>query len=175
LQTKHLVKTRPKKTILDSTDIVSYKVKDKVRYSGKYHNYCLKITIEMTPCYIPLTWSLDKGTEADSDVFEKILLNQRKLPYALFLDKGFEKYERRRNLKKRNCQLRIEMKKGKNKKRGPRFRFTSEDRKVRSEIEKLMSWIKSFMCLRLNRFRKYATITAAFLIALNYYTYCLLN
>lgn len=175
LQTEHLVKFRPAKTIIDSTDIVSYRVNDKVRYSGKYHNYCLKISIEMTPEYVPLTWSLDKGTQADSDIFEKILLDQRKLPYAMFLDKAFEKYERRRKLKQKNCQLYIEMKKGKNKKRGPRFKFTDKERKQRGEIEKFMSWIKSFMCFRLNRFREYSTITAAFLFALNYYTYYLLN
>jgi hypothetical protein len=175
LQIEHLTQFRPEKTIVDSSDIASFKVKDKVRYSGKYHNYCLKMTVEVTEDLVPLTWSIDKGTSSDSKILEKILQKQRKLPYELLLDKGYENYERRRKLQKKNCQVRMEMKKSKNRKRGKRFQFTEEQKKIRYSIEKFYGWLKSFMCLRLNRFRKYSIITASFLFALNYYTHYLLN
>jgi len=174
-QIEELVKSRQKKTIVDSSDLASFRVKDKVKYSGKYHNYCLKMTIEVTEDLVPLSWSIDAGSSSDSKILEKVLQMQRKLPYELLLDKGYENYARRRELQKRNCQVRMEMKKSKNRKRGKRFQFTVEQKKTRYSIEKVYGWLKSFMCLRLNRFRKYSTITAAFLFALNYYTYYLLN
>ena len=80
----------------------------------------------------------------------------------MFLDKGYEKYERRRELKKQNCQVRMEMKKGKNKKRGPRFKFTQEHKRMRGEVEKIYGWLKAFMGLKLNRLKKKSLIMAKF-------------
>ena len=173
--TKHLAKHRPSRTIVDSSDIVSYKVKPEVRYSGKYHNYCLKMTLEVTEDLIPLTWSIDTGSKSDSLILDKVLQKQRKLPYEIYLDKGYERRERRRELKSKNCQVRMEMKKGTNRKRGKRFQFTTEQKKIRYSIEKIFGWLKSFMVLRLNRFRRKSMITATFLFVLNYYTYYRLN
>jgi len=67
------------------------------------------------------------------------------------------------------------MKKAKSRKRGPRFQFTDKQKKQRGEIEKNYGWIKSFTILRLNRMRLKSNITAAFLFALNYYTYYTLS
>ncbi len=133
------------------------------------------MTIEATKDLVPVTWSLDKGSKSDSLILDKVLQKQRKLPYEMYLDKGYERRERRRELKVKNCQVRMEMKKGKNRKRGKRFQFTEEQKRIRYSIEKVFGWLKSFMVLRLNRFRKKSMITAAFLFALNYYTYYRLN
>lgn len=160
---------RQKRTIVDSSDLESHKVNQKVRYSGKYHNYCFKMTTETTEECIPIDYDLTKGTESDSKVLERMLKRGRKLlPYEIFLDKGYEKYERRRYLKGKNCQVRMEMKRGKNKKRGPRFKFTEEHKKIRGSIEKVFSWIKSFLGIRYNRLKKWALIKASFIFVLCY-------
>lgn len=172
---KELTKTRPSETIVDSSDLVSYRVKPEVKYSGKYHNNCFKITVEVTPNFIPLTWSIDNGSRSDSKILEKILEKQRKLPYEMYFDKGYENYERRRRLRKQNCRVHMEMKKINNRKKGKRFQFTDEQKSIRNSMEKFFGWLKSFMMLRLNRFRRKAIIVAGLLFALNYYTYYRLN
>ncbi len=44
-------------------------------------------------------------------------------------------------------RLRIEMKKlDKSRKRGPRFVFTREHKRMRGSIEKVMEWLKTFYC-----------------------------
>ena len=164
------------KTIIDSSDIVSYKTNNLVKYSGKYHNYCIKVSLEITTEYIPINYSIDSGSKSDSLILDKMISTIDKLPYELYLDKGYEKYERRRELKRKNCQVRMESKKyAKSRKKGPGFKFTDNDRKIRGEIEKVFSWLKSFMILRLNRLRSKSIFTACFLICLSAYTYYLLN
>ena len=154
-------KYRIKKTVIDSTDIVSYKTNHLIKFSGKYHNYCFKMTIEINQNCVPILVRVDKGNEPDSIIFDKTLLNKGKLPYELFLDKGYEKYERRIKLKTKNCQLRIEMKNyANNRKRGPKFTFNKEHKNQRTTIEKVVSWIKAFMILRLCRLRKKSIMSA---------------
>jgi len=76
------------------------------------------------------------------------MTREKKLPYQIYLNKGYERYKRRRIFKKQNCNLKIEIKKrDENRKRGPRFKLTHEDRKQRGEIEKFIAWIKSFQIL----------------------------
>lgn len=175
VQTIPLKKIRQPETIIDSSDVPSFKVKPEVKYSGKYHNNCYKMTVEVTIDLVPMWWSIDKGTASDSKILDKRLRTVKKLPYELYLDKGYERYERRRDLQQKNCQVRMEMKKGKNRKKGKRFQFTEEQKQKRYSIEKIFGWLKSFMVLRLNRMRRKANLVAAFLLALNYYTYCRLN
>jgi len=119
--TSKLNSKRLSKTIVDSSDIVSYKTNSLVKYSGKYHNYCIKMTIEVTKGHIPVSFRLDCGNTSDSKILDKLLSTNKKLPYEMYLDKGYERYDRRRELKKKNCQVRMEMKKAKSRKRGPRF------------------------------------------------------
>ena len=160
------------KSIEDSSDIVSYRTNGLVKYSGKYHNYCIKMSIEMTPEYIPISYSLDEGTASDSSILDKMLNERAKLPYRIYLDKGYEKYDRRRILRRRNCQVKIEMKKtNNNRKRAPRFSFSRENRKQRGEIEKFYAWLKSFMILRLNRQRVKSLFHGIFLIVLSYFAF----
>jgi Transposase DDE domain len=174
--TKELNSKRLPKTIIDSSDIVSYKTNNLVKYSGKYHNYCIKVSLEITPKYIPVDYSIDKGSKSDSLILDKIIASKDKLPYELYLDKGYERYDRRRILRLQNCQVRMESKKYvKSRKRGPKFKFTHEDRKQRGEIEKVFSWLKSFRILRLNRLRKKSLFIACFIICLSAYTHYLLN
>lgn len=166
--TKDFKKFRQAKSLIDSSDLESYRTNGLVAYSGKYHNYCMKMTVEITPEYIPINFSLDKGTDPDSLILDKMLQEGLKLPYELFLDKGYEKYDRRRELKNMNCQVRMEMKKGKNRKRGPRFLFTEEHKRMRGEVEKIYSWLKTFIGLKLNRLKKKSLIMAEFIICLSY-------
>lgn|SRR3990167_3832220 len=164
--TKDEVRHRHKKSTIDSSDIVSYRTNKLVRYSGKYHNYCIKLTIETTSDCVPIGGRLDIGSRPDSLILDDLLLNRDKLPYEMYLDKG---YERRRDLSSKGCQVRIEMKKNvKNRKRGPRFSFTDDHKRIRGEIEKVVAWLKSFMIMRLNRLRIKSLISGIFLFCLSY-------
>ena len=162
-------KQRLQKTVVDSSDIESHRVNSRVRYSGKYHKYCLKMTVETTEEWIPVDFELSPGSMSDSRILEEMLSERGKvLPYELYLDKGYEKYSRRRELKRQNCQVRMEMKRGNNKKRGPKFKFAEEHQRIRCGIEKIFSWIKSFNGLRYNRLKKWSLIMASFIFVLCY-------
>jgi hypothetical protein len=170
--TKDYKDFRVKKSIIDSSDVVSYKSNGLAKYSGKYHNYCIKITVEINKDYVPIDFSIDRGSKSDSRILEEMLNRKKILPYELYLDKGYENYERRRKLKKRNCQVRMEMKNyDNNRKRGPRFRFTDRHKRTRVSIEKIFGWLKSFKCLLLNRLRTKSLFTALFIICLSYYAF----
>lgn len=162
-------KFRPKKSIVDSSDIVCYSTNGLVKYSGKYHNPCCKFTIEVTDTCLPIYGRIDYGSKPDSTILDEMLRNGHKLPYEWFLDKGYEKYQRRRDLKKANCQMRIEMKDcDKNRKRGPRFSLTKEQKLMRGLIEKVIGWIKAFMMVRLCRLRLKSLMNAMFYFCLSY-------
>lgn len=165
-------KNRPSKCIVDTSDIVSYKTTPYVAYSGKYHNYCLKFSLLINEKYVPLIGNIYPGAYPDSTILDETLIHVPKLPYELFADKGFEKYERRRELANCNCQVRMEMKNcDKNRKLGRRFVFTQEHKLVRGSIEKVVGWLKSFGSMILNKFRKLAFIRAMFHFCLSYVTY----
>jgi hypothetical protein len=167
--TKEITKTRSLINIIDSSDIECYRTHNNVEYSGKYHNNCIKLTIAVTENLIPVYGRLDKGRDPDSLIIDKMFLDQYNKPYELFLDKGYEKYDRRRNCKRENCQIRLEMKKVvTNRKRGRKFIFTDEHKKIRGSIEKVMSWIKSFNIMRMTRLRIKSLITAMFFFCLSY-------
>jgi len=74
------------------------------------------MTIEVTKGHVPVSFRLDCGNTSDSKILDKLLSTNKKLPYELYLDKGYERYHRRRELKKKNCQVRMEMKKAKSRK-----------------------------------------------------------
>jgi len=161
--------TRPSQTIIDTSDIVSYRVRPSIKYSGKYYNYCQKISLLVTTDYVPLAGDIHDGTAPDSRIFDDILEGLVKLPYEIFADKGFEQYERRRKLAQQNCQMRMEMKQSRrNRKRGRRFSFTRADKLVRGGIEKVVAWLKSFAALVLNRLRLKSLLKAMFLFSLSY-------
>ncbi len=63
---KNFKKYRPRKSIVDSTEIESFKFKRGVAYSGKSHKYTCKITVEINEEYIPLTVIFAKGSSAES-------------------------------------------------------------------------------------------------------------
>ena len=158
--------------IVDSTDLVSYKTKPLVRYNGKYHNYCLKLSLAVGGNLKPLYFSLDKGSRSDSTVLDKVLMGIDKLPYILYLDKGYERYERRRVLKSKNCQVKMESKNYvKNRKRGPRFLFNQNDKLKRYSIEKVFAWIKAFKCFTLLKLRRLILIKSHILFALSYISF----
>ena len=93
----------------------------------------------------------------------KCLINGVNFLYQLYLDKGFERDERRRELRRKNCQVRMEMKDYANsRKKGPRFVFDEEHKHTRGLIEKVVAWLKAFAILRLNRLRKKSLIRSMF-------------
>ena len=163
---------RVKKSITDSSDIESYKTNGLVKYSGKYHNPCIKFTIGVNEHLIPIEGRIDTGTKSDSAIHDDILAKRDKLPIEEYLDKGYEGYNKRRQLHRCGCQVRMEMKDYKrNRKRGPKFRFTREHKSIRSSIEKVVGWLKAFMILRLNRLRIKSLISAMFFFCLSYVTF----
>lgn len=114
---KDFRKYRTKRSIVDSTELESFNFSCEVNYSGKSHKYAAKITVEINDEYIPLSLQFAKGSTAESKEIDKFLLNKDKLPYELYLDMGYEKYERRRELKKKGCQVHMEQKIRKNSKK----------------------------------------------------------
>lgn len=170
--TSNLTIRRLGKVIIDSSDRVSYRTCNLVTYSGKYHNYCIKITIAITEDCVPIYYSVDVGSAPDSEILDKMLIGIKKLPYELFLDKGYERYQRRQELKKQNCQVRMEMKNcSNNRKLGPRFKFTHEHKYTRGLIEKVVAWLKSYSAIDFNKFRKRSVISASFLFCLSAITF----
>ena len=145
-------KYRPKRSIVDSTEVESFNFRKGVSYSGKSHKYAAKITVEINDEYIPLSVQFAKGSSSESKEFDRLLSKQDKLPYEMTLDMGYEKYARRRDLKKRGCQVHMEQKiKKDSRKRGPQFSYTDEDKRERSKIERFFSWIQSFWRVRFRR------------------------
>jgi hypothetical protein len=63
----------------------------------------------------------------------------------------------------------------KKRKRGPRFTFTKEHKRMMGSIEKVMGWIKSFMIVRLSRIRMKALIRGMFFFCLSYTTFARLK
>lgn len=168
--TKEFTKYRPKKTIIDTAELESYDFILQVSYSGKSHNYSTKLLLEITDNYIPIGFVFQKGSYSDSKLLDNYLLNKEKLPYNLFLDMGFEKYERRRQLKQKGCQVYMEQKiKENSRKRGPRFTFTDEHRKERSKVERFFAWIQSFKKVRFRQEKSSALFHAFVTISLMFY------
>ena len=95
-----------------------------------------------------------------------------KYPYEIFLDKGYESYQRRQEFKEHGCQIRMEQKNyKKSRKRGRRYTFTHEDKVMRANIEKVFGWIKSFNALRYNRLRTASLFHAFVIISLSFYSF----
>jgi len=169
---KHLTKysstkTRSFQAIMDATYIRCWKNVPYAQYSGKYHNYCIKLTLNITPQHNILDFSIDPGAKHDSKILDDILSKTEYLPYHFYLDRGYELYKRRRYLRNLNCQLHIEQKNyAKNRKRGPRFKFTEADRSIRSTVERFFSVFKKFHLFHYFRFRKLARLKMAIYVAL---------
>jgi len=158
---------RPPQAIIDATNINTWRGAPYAQYSGKYHNYCIKLTISITPQKELLDFSLDPGAKHDSKILDDMVCKCDKLPYELFLDKGYESYLRRRKLKTHNCQVRMEQKYyDKNRKRGPRFRFTDAHKQTRTKVEHAFGYMKRFLLLRYLRVRKISTLNMTILCAL---------
>ncbi|MBD3329459.1 hypothetical protein GF357_03125 [Candidatus Dojkabacteria bacterium] len=73
LITQDFTEKRLSKTIIDSSDIISYRTNGLVRCSGKYHNYCIKMSVEFPSDYIPVSYSIDRGSSSDSQILDKMI------------------------------------------------------------------------------------------------------
>ena len=62
----------------------------------------------------------------------------------------------------------MEMKKCKNRKRGPRFKCTAEEKATRGLIEKFFGWVKSFNSMVRGKARKRSTIVGSILFVICY-------
>ncbi len=167
---KDYKKFKPKKVSIDSSLLESYRNQREVNYSGKSHNYCTKFTLAINENYIPVAFNFAKGSKSESAQLDKMLLDMNKLPYELFMDMGYERYDRRRKLKKQGCQVRMQQAiRGKNRKRGPKFVYEREHKCERSKVERFFAWIKSFKAIRLRTTRKASLFHAFTIIALCFY------
>ena len=129
-------KGKIKKLIVDSTNILSYRINRLVNFSGKSHNYCFKISIAIDDNYIVKKILLSQWTLWDSKILDKMFQVRASLPKELFLDNWYEKYSRRREYKGYGCQIRMPMKRSytknlnckkvTNRKPWPKFRFSRE-------------------------------------------------
>jgi hypothetical protein len=169
---KEFTKFKPKKTIIDSTELESYDFILQVSYSGKSHNYSTKLLLEITEDYIPIGFIFSKGSFPDSRLFDNYLLQKENLPYKMILDMGFERYDRRRELKQKGCQIYMEQKiKKNNRKRGPRFTYTKEHKRERTKVERFFAWMQSFKKVRFRQEKSSALFHAFVLISLLFYTW----
>lgn len=169
LLTDRYKKFKCKKFIVDSSLLQSYNVPKGVSFSGKSHNYCTKLTLGINENYIPLEFNFAKGSKSESEQLNKMLTNMNKLPVEMYLDMGYENYERRRYLKSKNCQVRMQQAiRGKNRKRGPKFTFTKEQKEERKKIERFFGWIKSFKAIRYRTIRISALFHTFAIIVLSF-------
>jgi hypothetical protein len=167
---KEFTKFRVKESIIDTTELESYDFINEVSYSGKSHNNSTKLLLEITPEYIPIGFIFSKGSYPDSKLLDKYLSQKEKLPYKLNMDKGFENYARRRSLKRLGCQVYIEQKNIKNnRKRGPRFSYSKENKRERTKVERFFAWIQHFKKIRFRQERKVAIFHAFVMIGIIYY------
>lgn len=160
------------KTIIDSTEFKSWRNQRLVSYSGKSHNYSTKLSLEITPDFKIVNLLFGKGSSNDGKELDKMYKNKDKYPNEIYLDKGYESYERRQRFKANKCQLRMEQKNyKKSRKRGRKYMFTKEHKKTRASIEKVFGWIKSFRALRYNRIRTASIFHSFVIIVLAFYSF----
>ncbi len=161
------IEKRPQTSIIDATNINCWNANSLAQYSGKYHNYCVKLTVSVDENGKLQDFSIDPGAKHDSKILDDMLSESEYLPYDMYLDKGYESYERRRWLQSRNCQVHMEQKNySKNRKRGPHFQFTDADRSIRSRVERFFSIFKQFNFFRFASVRKRSSLKMAVCIAL---------
>lgn len=150
--TKELRRYRSKVSIIDSTFIKSSRHHKQSSYARKFRNFCTKLTVEINPDYIPLSFRFSTGHVNDKKDLDIMLRDRKKLPYEILLDGGYDSYQRRRLLRQRGCQARIEwIIHGTNRKKGRGFTFTKEHRRERKKVERYFSWLKSFRRVRVRK------------------------
>ena len=165
-------KKRPAKLVIDSTNVNTYHGVSMSKYNGKYHNDCIKFTLAMTEDDKVVDFIISKGSMHDSKILDTFLSKKSFiLPYELFLDKGYENYSRRRVLKKQNCQVRMQQKNyAKNKKRGPRFLFSSSHSKTRTSVEKNFAYLKAFASFKFCKYKSLKSLKSHILAILLIFT-----
>ena len=123
---------RPKEAIVDGSGLESRAVSKETAYSGKNHDVCTKLLLEVTPDYLPLHFQFGRGNEHDIEEWKRYVKRGGKLPYKVWQEKGYESGKLRKELRKLNCQVKIEPKKyTKSHKRGPAYKWTKEDGNMR--------------------------------------------
>lgn len=161
---------RAKEAIVDACEFDSWDVSKEVAWSGKQKGFTDKVTLEITPEYIPIFFRFAHGCPHDISEWKKIIKEQEKLPYKVYLDKGYESYELRRDLRKENCQVKIEPKNFKtNHKRGPQFQWSEEDHNKRCMIERFFAWMQSFKKVHERKERTDALFHAFTITSIAYY------
>jgi len=161
---------RQKEAIVDACEFDSWDVSKEVAWSGKQKGFTDKLTLEITPNYIPIFFRFAHGCPHDISEWKEVIKEQHKLPYKVYLDKGYESYELRRDLRKKNCQVKIKPKNFKhNHKLGPHFQWSEKDHCTRCMIERFFSWMQSFWKVRIRRERLDALFHAFTITSIAYY------
>ena len=81
---------RPKEAIVDGSGLESRAVSKETAYSGKNHDVCTKLLLEVTPDYLPLYFQFGRGNEHDIEEWKRYVKRGGKLPYKVWQDKGYE-------------------------------------------------------------------------------------
>jgi len=94
-----------------------------------------------------------KGNTRDLTFIPKHFKNTaRRRKKIINLDKGYTSKELRRNSKRSGTRINMQTRTGDyTAKRGPKFSFDEEKYKVRFQVERFNSWLKSFNRVRLRR------------------------
>lgn len=162
---------RQQVAIVDACDLEGWDVSRQTSYSYKNHDTATKLTLEITPNYIPIFFTFSGGKHHDISEWKKIIHKQDKLPYKVYLDKGYESYKLRKTLRKINCQIKIQPKDfTHNHKKGPHFQWSEEDAKLRPRVESLFAWIQSFKKVHFRYERSDMLFHAFVITSLAYYT-----
>jgi len=153
---------------VDTSSISSFRFASCVGWDGKHRKIATKISLITDKKGLPVDVAFGKGSAHDLAFlpahFGKLHLTRIRTFNA---DKGYTSIQLRRYLRTKGVFINMGIRKGDyQKKRGPRFRFDEEKYKVRFEIERTFSWLKSFRAIRIRRNRRLSMFKAFIFLAL---------
>jgi len=146
-------KTDIKEGAIDTTTATSFRFRRMTGWDGKHRKIGTKISLFTDKKGLPADVVFGKGNIHDSQFLPthlKKTAGRRKR--IINLDKGYCNLNLRREMRQKGTKINMPMRKGDyTRKRGPRFSFEALKYKVRFEVEKTFSWLKSFRRIRIRR------------------------
>jgi transposase len=142
-----------KEGAIDTTTATSFKFKRLTGWDGKHKKWGTKISLFTGKKGLPADVVFGKGNIHDSQFLpthlKKTAGRRRRV---LNLDKGYCDLNLRREMRAKGTKINMPMRKGDyTRKKGPKFSFEALKYKVRFEVEKTFSWLKSFRRIRIRR------------------------
>jgi transposase len=147
------LKTNIKEGAVDTTTVTSFRFKRMTGYDGKHKKWGTKISLFTDKKGLPVDVVFGKGNTHDSQFLPTHLrktVGRRK--EVLNLDKGYCNLNLRRQMRRKGTKINMPMRKRDYiRKKGPKFSFEALKYKVRFQVEKTFSWLKSFRRIRIRR------------------------